>query len=174
MTMPEATIAEKPISGAARMRLQNEEADARAAAPPWTPTVPQQKPRPAAVEARLAEAAAMHAEGQALDAKAASLATQANLLNQKLSGLETERSKIGERLAVIERRNIAAEKAQATDTFMRLYGTPALPHNESMTLNNAVIFLATVGEVERLAPVLVKKLKGRVAEIDAEIAKLTK
>lgn len=169
------TIAEKPVSGAARMRAENLEAEARAAVPvkPWTPTLPQQKPKPPAVQARLEEAAGMRAEGQELTAKADSLAVAANLLNQRLSALDIERTAILQRLTNIESRNFASEKAQAQDTFNRFYGVHALEHHQLTALNSAIIFLDTVAVTERLAPPLAKKLKIRVSEIDEEVANLT-
>jgi hypothetical protein len=162
-----------PVSRVNPLTLQRQAAEAAAAAPPWTPTLPQQKPKPPAVQARLEEAANIRSHGLQLASQADSMTTAAKILEQKLSSLNNERAELLSRIGIIESRNFAAEKAQAQDTFNRFYGVFALETHQLTALNAAIIFLDTVAVTERLAPPLAKKLKLRVSDIDEEIANLT-
>lgn len=148
---------------------------ANAERPAADPTLRFQAPRHVphpAIAVLMGKADAVRAEGEESLNRAANLTGEARALDQKIASLQAESNELQARLFIIESRNLTAEKASATDTFNRFYGVPALPHHQMESLNSAVVFLGTLAVVERLAPILLKTLKTRLAEIDKELAAL--
>ena len=174
--MPEATIAEKPISGAARMRAENLEAEARAAAPvkPWQPApLPHQKPKTAAVQAQLEEADSIRSQGQELAARADSMTTAAKLLDQRITALEVEKAELLGRITAAETRDCKAELARNRARIHQLYGKTTLTAPEINDLNISGQSLAWLPLFEKELVALAKTLKARVEKIDEELAGLT-
>jgi len=164
--MTTATIVEKPISGAARMHLENREAEARAGTPlkTWTPAPLRPPPHPRVLE--------LKAEADAVAARADTLTAQAMRTGQRIESLQREKTDLANQIAKIENRDLAAERVGATEAFNSKYGRN-LSADEMHGLNQIVIFLSTLPTLERLTPPLVKSLKAKLAVVEKELAAVT-
>jgi len=134
-----------------------------------------ERPRPARlpeVQRRLEVAAGLRREGENLIAQSSTATTAANILEQRISGLTSERTAIQQRLANIEGNDVKARLEQCRATVRDLYGITNLGSGQIVSLNEATIALAWLPELAKEIPAIVKNLKGRLAEIDAEIKSL--
>lgn len=161
-----------PVSQVNPMTTSRLAAEARAAAPPWTPPLPQQKPKPPAVVAKLENAAAIRSQGQELTAQADSLTTAAGIVGQRISALETERTAIQLRLATIEETDLKAQREKARASIHDLFGKPSLTYTERQGLNEAALCLAWSPLLEKEVPAIKKNLQSRLEKIGAELAEL--